>query len=408
MRGMSIDVPSPGELLEFVPFAAYGDADGPRGGARHLSAVLPAVSSAIGAPVPTAVHADPRALQEALGFPDARSAIVVLVDGMGFWNVAQRLAHAPYLRALMKEPANQQPISTCAPSTTVAALATFGTGTCPGLTAMAGYTQLNPATGRACQLIGFRDAPAPEDLQREPTVFESLAAQGMRATSVGLRKFAGSPLTKAALRGASYIGDERPMQRVRKAAESAREPGLTYLYMREADKVGHASGWDGVEWATALEKVDGQLAALRCMAPRGTLIVIVADHGMVRADPGKRIDIAGDAELNEGVALAAGEPRCVMLYAKPGCEPDDIRRRWARRLGDDAWVATKRELADAGFYGPLAPHAMPVIGDVVACATGEATIVDSATQTDGATRLPGVHGSRTRMEMDIPCFIDVA
>ena len=81
--------------------------------------MLPALSAAIGHPTPTKVHADPKACQRALGLPDAESAIVVLVDGLGYWNLAMRLGHAPYLRSLMNESANQRPIATCAPSTTV-------------------------------------------------------------------------------------------------------------------------------------------------------------------------------------------------------------------------------------------------------------------------------------------------
>ena len=152
------------ELLRLVPTVGYGD-DAPadrRGGALHLSAVLPALSAAIGHPAPTKVHADPKACQRALGLPDAESAIVVLVDGLGYWNLAMRLGHAPYLRSLMNESANQRPIATCAPSTTVAAMAAFGTGTCPGLTAMAGYTQLEPASHKLIQLIQFKDALAPK------------------------------------------------------------------------------------------------------------------------------------------------------------------------------------------------------------------------------------------------------
>ena len=70
-------------------------ADRRGGGALHLSAVLPALSAAIGHPTPTKVHADPKACQRALGLPDAESAIVVLVDGLGYWNLAMRLGHAP-------------------------------------------------------------------------------------------------------------------------------------------------------------------------------------------------------------------------------------------------------------------------------------------------------------------------
>lgn len=162
---MSVDIPDSGTLLGFVPTAQYGDeidADRPsdvpvdlgsaqqgaRGGALHISSVLPALSAAIGTPVRTDVHVDAEGLRQRLGMPCARSAIVVLVDGLGYWNLNMKLGYAPYMRSLMNEPLNQRPISTCSPSTTTAAMATFGTGTCPGLTGMAGYTQLNPAPAR--------------------------------------------------------------------------------------------------------------------------------------------------------------------------------------------------------------------------------------------------------------------
>ena len=80
---MSIDVPDMATLLQFVPTAQYGDtidqmrgcdvpapftpADtAPRGGALHLSSVLPALSAAIGAPTTTAGHKEPAELAAAL------------------------------------------------------------------------------------------------------------------------------------------------------------------------------------------------------------------------------------------------------------------------------------------------------------------------------------------------------
>ena len=124
MGTMSVEVPEIDQLLAMTSPARYGDElpdEGSRGGALHLSSVLPAISSAIGHPIPTAIHADPKRLQEALGLPDARSAVVVLVDGLGYWNINMRLGHSPYLRSLMADGVNQRPIATCMPSTTVAA-----------------------------------------------------------------------------------------------------------------------------------------------------------------------------------------------------------------------------------------------------------------------------------------------
>lgn len=186
---------------------------------------------------------------------------------------------------------------------------------------MAGYTQLEPASHKLIQLIQFKDALAPKpanphipvppmvdplDLQREETVFEKLAAQEVRVTSSGLPKFSKSPLTEAALRGTDYQGNVTPRDRVLAAARASRTPGLTYLYIRDADKVGHNYGWDSEHWVAAFEHIDAQLALLKRSAPKGTLIVIVADHGMVQTDMDQRIDIAVEPQLTRGVSLVGG------------------------------------------------------------------------------------------------------
>lgn len=194
----------------------------------------------------------------------------------------------------MNDTANQRPIATCMPSTTVAAMSTFGTGTCPGMTGMTGYTQLNPKTDEICQLISFKNAIPPLELQQQPTIFERLSAQDVRVTSSGLPKFAFSALTQAALRGSDYISNDDPRKRIAAAAQAAKTPGLTYLYLRDTDKIGHNYGWDSDKWIGTYERVDGQLGLLRRSVPKGTLIVIVADHGMITTDPESVIDIAQD------------------------------------------------------------------------------------------------------------------
>lgn len=396
-------------LYELQPIVSYDDAvaPSPRGGARHLSCVLPALSAAIGSPVATALHDDPDRLRRELGLPQVRSAIVVLVDGLGFWNLSIRRGHVPYLRSLLGESTGARPISTCFPATTVAAMGTFGTGTCPGLTGMTGYSQLNPRNGKICQLIAFRDAMSPEELQTQPSVFQTLADRGVRVTFSGLPKFAGSALTVAALHGARYVANRRMDALVRVAAESAREPGLTYLYVDRCDKIGHNYGWMSDEWVGTFERLDGYLRQLHDEAPKGTLIVIVADHGMVQTDPERRIDIAERRELAQGVRLVGGEPRAPMLYVEDGVDPADVAARWRDSLGGDADVFTRDEAISKGMYGPVRDDVRPMIGDVIATANGRVTIVDSRSQSDKATRLPSVHGSRTTMEVDIPFLVDL-
>lgn len=419
---MSIDVPSKKELLQFVSNVVYNDSDvssvdanlpsaasvGNRGGALHLSSILPALSDAIDAPVSTAIHHNPKALRESLGIPQAHAAIVVLVDGLGYWNILMRQGHAPYLRSLFNESINQRPISTCLPSTTVAAMATFGTGTCPGLTCMTAYTQKNAQTGKLAQLIQFRDAPNPLELQQQPTVFESLVAQGVRADSVSLPKFEHSPLTQAAFRGANYITAGTPRARIMKAAATTRTPGITYLYLRDTDKVGHNYGWDSEQWVAAFEQVDAQLRLLQQNCVPGTVIIVTADHGMIQTDPRLCVNIAEHEELMRGVSMVGGEPRSLMLYAQQNSSTEDIITRWQKILGDHALIRSKRQAIDDGVFGQVDTRAEAVLGDVLVQARDAYTIVDSRIQTEKAMSLPSVHGSMTRMEVDIPCLIDVA
>lgn len=65
---------------------------------------------------------------------------------------------------------------------------------------------------------------------------------------------------------------------------------------------------------------------------------------MITTDPESVIDIAQDQRLMQGVAHVGGEPRCVMLYAEQGENPEEHRhdgaacwrtvRRCARALSN--------------------------------------------------------------------------
>ncbi|MFU0663504.1 alkaline phosphatase family protein [Gardnerella vaginalis] len=418
---MNVDVLFQKELLQFVSNVKYGDFTSSEtgstssnsackkanGGALHLSSILPALSDVIDAPVTTEIHKNPGILRESFGFPKSRCAIVVLIDGLGYWNILMRQGHAPYLRSLLNDSVNQRPILTCVPSTTAAAMSTFGTGTCPGLTCMTGYTQKNAKTGKLAQLIQFSDAPDPQELQQQPTIFESLVQKGVRTDSVGMPKFEHSPLTCAAFRGANYISGGTPKARIMKAAETTRTPGLTYLYLRDTDKVGHNYGWNSNQWVAVFEQVDEQLRILKQNCAPGTLIVITADHGMIQSDPNLRIDIAKNDNLMRGVAMVGGEPRSVMLYADPDTNPEDIINRWKETLGNNAFIRSKKQAIQDGVFGKVSSSAEAVLGDVLVQARDAYTIVDSRIQSEKAMSLRSVHGSMTHLEVDIPCLIDV-
>lgn len=378
-------VPDPDELVLPSPTAPC------------LTDVLPAVAGALGADVPRATTA-----RTLLGLPAASRVCVVLVDGLGYLNLAERGGHAPFLRGLH---AGSRPLLSTFPSTTATAVAAFGTGLRPGATGMLGYTVRVPQTGLLGNLVSWTDMPPATQWQPHPTVFEQLVAQGVRVTSVGPARFDGSGLTGAALRGASYSPAESLTGRVDAVVRALREPGLAYLYWHDVDKTGHHHGWGSWQWGDALGELDAELRRLARSLPRDTLLVVTADHGMVDVDPSRRRDVGTDPVLGAQVATTGGEPRALHLHVEPDADPQDVATRWRDELGDDAVVRTRDEAVDAGWFGPVEERVRPVVGDVVVAMTGAATVVDSRTQTPGSIALRGVHGSLTAREMLVPLLV---
>lgn len=363
-----------------------------------LGRVLPAVAGAIGVDsVPDAALS-----QAMLSLPSASRVCVVLVDGLGHANLAERAGHAPFLRRRLGD---STPLTSTFPSTTATAMGTFGVALPPGRTAMLGYTVRDPATGELGNLVSWTGLPPAREWQRELTVFEQLVAAGTTVTSIGPARFSGSGLTEAALRGPTYRAAESLEARVDATVDALRKPGVAYLYWGDVDKAGHHHGWGSWQWGDALAALDSELGRLARMLPRDTVLLVTADHGMVDVDRAERWDVATDRALGEGVELVAGEPRALHLHLARGVDPVTVADRWRDVLGGSAVVVTRAEAAAESWFGEISPHVRPVIGDVVVAMTGRATVVDSRTQTPASLDLVGVHGSLTRLEMLVPCVV---
>lgn len=368
---------------------------------RCLDRVLPAALGALGAAVPPAAG-DGEAARRRLDVPSADRVVVVLVDGLGHRMLAERAGHAPFLRRLLP----QTRVLTCGfPSTTATSMGLFGTGRGTGRTGLAGYTVRNPRDGGIANLVSWDGAGEPRRWQREPSLLGYAAERGARVHSVGPAAFAGSGLTEAALSGTTYVGAETLEARVDATLGVLRGgPGLVYLYWGQVDKVGHQYGWRSPEWGDELAAADAELGRLARSVPRGTVLLVTADHGMVDIDPAQLVDVAHEPALRADVELVAGEPRAVHVHTVPGAA-GAVAARWRERLGGAAVVLERAEAVATGLFGEVAPHVEAVLGDVVVAATGVAGVVDSRTQTPHSLLLRGMHGSLTAGEMEIPLLV---
>ncbi|WP_431280442.1 alkaline phosphatase family protein [Leifsonia poae] len=362
-----------------------------------LAAVLPSCLAALtGA-------ADPAG--DGLGLRPVRQAIVIVVDGLGASALRARAGHARTLAPLLSKATT---IDSGFPTTTAAALATLATGTLPGVHGLVGYRVRDAANDRIVnQLSGWDDRLDPATWQRSRTVFELARDQDVQSWAIGLPKYTDSGFTKAILRGAGYV-PARTMEERFAAAErilADPAPSLTYLYVAELDQIAHARGWESPEWTEALEQLDGLVAALvrRLGSVQGVLLT--ADHGVIDVPASGHVLFDTAPELVEGVAEIAGEPRCLQLHlAEPGEEAArDLAERWRAVEGERAWVATRSEAVDAGWFGPsVHPDVLPRIGDVLVAARKRIAYYDSRDPQRSGQNMIGQHGSLTPDETRVP------
>ncbi|WP_213933188.1 alkaline phosphatase family protein [Rhodococcus sp. B50] len=340
-----------------------------------------------------------------LDLAPADHTVVLLVDGMG-WELLQRNAKAaPYLT---QTPGS--PMRAGFPTTTAVSLASLGTGLPSGLHGITGYQSYvdeieAPVNWLRWTLAGTavdqRDDLVPETVQPHPTVFERGREAGLTVTTVVPKAFEGSGLTRAVLRGGNFVGVSAYGDLLAQVVAAVRtgDRSLVYCYIGEVDTLGHVYGPESAAWLAQLTVVDRFVEQLAGTLPDGTRLLVTADHGMVDASRGRRIDFDHTPGLGEDVTVIAGEPRCRHIYTD---HVDRVLERWRNELGDHAWVGTRDDAFAACLFGPDPdPSLIKRIGDIVAVGRGESTVIRS----DGEqvmSNLPGQHGALTDEELLVP------
>jgi predicted AlkP superfamily pyrophosphatase or phosphodiesterase len=358
----------------------------PAYGARSLGAVLPGIAAALGRP--TALPA--------VELPTADRVCIVLVDGLGNRLLAENAVDAPFLAGL---PGSVLQVG--CPSTTATSMGSFGTGLHPGRHGLVGYQVMDP--DRGVLLNELRWDPEVDPLRWQPnrTVFQHLMSVGVKCSSIGNPEFAGSGLTEAALRGADFIGIDKLHERVDAAAAILSEPGLVYLYWGELDGAGHLHGVRTRNWRRALREIDEAVERLARLLPKGTLLLVTADHGMIDVPHHLRVDLAERPDLQPGIAVLAGEPRFAQVYCTTDAGPD-VAVRLSAAFGDRAWVRTREDAISQGWFGSVDGRVVGRIGDVIVAGNEPFAFVDSRTATPSELKLIGQHGSLTDVEQMVP------
>lgn len=368
----------------------------PAYGSATIADLLPSIGAHLGVP---------GCREDVLGLANAERYVVVLVDGLGWHLVRGAIRDAPYLASLLGD---GKPVTAGVPSTTVTSLASLGTGLPPGQHGMAGYTSRVPSTGEILNALTWESDLVARSYQSKPTLFERAAGAGVAVSSVALERFEFSGLTEAGLRGPDFVGyaDEHDTERRIALTVAAAQRGrrsLVYAYERELDHTGHVEGCGSASWLRHLTRVDSMIEQLRDDLPDDVVLVVTGDHGMVDVPQEHQIVAEDVPELMAGVDALAGEGRFRQLYVDSDA-PAAVAARWADHLGDRAWVRTRDEAIEDGWFGPVDPALVERWGHVLVAMRTDWAVMTR--QFPRELSLVGMHGSLTPAEMTVPLFVD--
>ncbi|MDQ4138705.1 MAG: alkaline phosphatase family protein, partial [Actinomycetota bacterium] len=315
-------------------------------------------------------------------------------------------ARAGHARALAGALTKGATATTVFPTTTAAALATLTTGALPGEHGMVGYSVLDRDQGRVVnQLNGWDEGMDPATWQPLPTVFERAAALGVPSFAIGEPRFETSGFTAAVLRGAEYVPHKQVPDRFQaaRAILDRADRGILYLYIAELDKVAHSSGWESPDWTERLEVLDAEVGRLAASLRADEGMLVTADHGILDVPPEAHLKIDTAPDLLDGVRLVAGEPRCLQLHLEPGADAAAVVERWRQAEGGRAWVASRDEVIESGWFGPVVTDAARSrMGDVFVAARKRVVYDDPRTASPQSQAMIGQHGSLSDEELTVP------
>ncbi|MDA2994831.1 MAG: alkaline phosphatase family protein [Actinomycetota bacterium] len=346
----------------------------------NVAGIIPAFLS--GAPIPSWVP------QIAA---NASAVVLVVLDGLGWNQLAERHELAPNLSSLIGGP-----ITTVAPSTTATALTSIATGLTPAEHGVLGYRML--MRGAVTNMLRWatdagnrRHDVAPRELQ------PVRAFCGQRVPYVTSQELIGSSFSDAHLYGGVPHGyralSSLPVVVAELVAGGA---SFVHAYYPGIDKIAHERGF-GEFYDAELAATDHMIGDLLQRLPKDAVVVVTADHGQVEV--GDQLVYPSD-QLLRLVEVQSGEGRMRWFHSRPGAETE-LFDAALEEFGHIAWVKRRSEVIDEGWFGPHFPTPMVArLGDVVVAPFEPVSLFEAADT--GPFELICRHGSLTEHEVLVP------
>jgi hypothetical protein len=398
-----------------LPIPAYSGRSLPNLAATVARATGASASGAPPLAPPLASDLDPFAGRRPEG-----PVVVLLADGLG-WLSFDRWTRDRRASAGARWGRLARPITTVFPTTTVPALVSLSSGTCPSQNGVVGYRQFLPRFGVVADLlkmspVGVSHPEAlvgpewdPSFISCAPSVFR----RGVPGVALSREKFEGSGLTRLLYDGAPYVPYATASDLAHLLAaliDRPDPPPVIYTYWDELDTVQHwrgpvdrLVGFEADRLAHLLEYVAAEVSPARA---RATTVVVTADHGQVALDPAQQLRVDVTPEVAGAMARPlAGDRRAGYFSALPGRD-GALRTALEAHLPRGSRLLPMPDALSSGLFGPppYHPEIVARLGDLLALVPVPSGLVSVPPGARPSARgeFLGGHGGLTPEELLVP------
>ncbi len=331
-----------------------------------------------------------------LRLPKVTHAVVILVDGLGFENLAESKGYARFLGSKL-----DASIRCEFPSTTATSLTGLATGLRSNEHGVIGYSVYDRNSAMPMNLLTGWDSPA-EALEFKKTETISDSAQGVAIRVIGPGVYEGSGFTALTMSGALYLPAETIQDRFSALAKIGSGKTLTYLYVPELDQLAHRYGANSVQWLNALEELDQQIAKFVSKVPPSMGLVVTADHGIVDVPAENHVYLDSYDWYEQSVVQTAGDPRCNFVYLLEHENVESIKSKLVQEFGSQAFVCDIDELRNSGWADWSATEFASYVPDLIVIWQANAVGYDRRNAKPQHLKMIGQHGGISDRETRLP------
>jgi len=372
-RPLSLDVSWEDELI----YPAY---DG-----FSIANLAQTIGTILGADYPTPLH-------PMLGIPaDVDRVVLFISDGLGYLRLQHLIeqdSEVAELVNLLTDGRGETPITSVAPSTTVAALTSLWTGVSPATHGILGTTLFLREVAMMCDMLYFKPKSGilpngileawgidPVAITKTPALGEKLAQNGVATHLLSDKGLLGSGLSKILHRGIEHkhihLGFHDMWGELRSLlAQTRGQKTYVSMYLHNLDVISHY--YHAVSSQTA-DEIKNQLRQLHSVisdpqiADGRTLFLFVADHGHQDAPNQIRFSESENKPFYDTMRMFfGGDSRLSHLYLRDGQRENAIQLGKQLFAGNVALVPSEQAL-EAGLFGigQVHPEAIHRLGDLV-------------------------------------------